>query len=208
MSLEFMEDLENVGEATEKLGGIRDFFEGLLKKDYIVGDPEADMESWHMQDGDVSCAVVCQEFVAEELLDREFTEAEFCAYAEEHGWYDPETGTAPNDVGNILESFGLDVERKQGVTLSELSDMLERGKKVICGVNNEVLVHPEWAEMPGVSANHAVQVIGIDSTNPDDIRIILNDPGVPDGRGISHSLNEFMSAWATGGNYTVSVEKE
>lgn len=112
------------------------------------------------------------------------------------------------DVGNILESFGLDVERQEGVTFAKLAQMLENGKKVICGVNNMVLANPELANINGISANHAVQVIGIDSTDPNDIRVILNDPGVPDGRGISHSLNTFMTAWSTSNNYAVSVEKE
>lgn len=200
--------LEHLGEQTEKLGGITDILENLLGKDYIAGDPEADMENWHMQDGDVSCAVVCQEFIADELLDRDFTEAEFCAYAEEQGWYDPESGTSEEDVGNILESLGLNVERQEGASFAELAQMLENGEKVICGVNNMVLVNPEMANLNGVSANHAVQVIGIDSTDPNDIRVILNDPGVPDGRGISHSLNTFMAAWSTSNNYVVSVEKE
>lgn len=200
--------LERLGEQTEKLGGIIEFIEKAMKKDYIAGDPEEDMENWHMQDGAMSCAVVCQEFIADELLNRDFTEEEFCAYAEEQGWFDSMNGTSPEDVGNILESLGLDVERREGVKISELAEMLENGEKIICGVNNMVLANPELADLNGISANHAVQVIGIDSTDPNDIRVILNDPGVPDGRGISHSLSTFMTAWSTGNNFTVSVGKE
>lgn len=199
--------LEHLGERTEKLGGVTDFLEKLLGNDHIAGDPEEDMENWHMQDGDASCAVVCQEFIADELLDRDYTEAEFCVYAEENGWYDRETGTPMEDVGNILESLGLDVERREGVSFTQLTQMLENGEKVICGVNNMVLANPEMANINGISANHAVQVIGIDTTDPSDIRVILNDPGVADGRGISHSLSTFMAAWNTSNNYTVSVEK-
>lgn len=208
MELESGVILEHLGEQKEKLGGIAEFFENLTKKEYIAGDPEADMENWHMQESDVSCAVVCQEFIADELLDRDFTEAEFCAYAQEQGWFDPETGTSMYDVGNILESMGLDVERQTGVTLAELAQMLENGEKVIVGVNNMILSDPEMAGMEGLSANHAVQVIGIDSTDPDNIKVILNDPGVADGRGISHDLSTFMNAWSTSQNFAVSVEKE
>lgn len=199
---------EHIGEEKETLGSIKDFFESLFQKEKIAGDPEKDMECWHMQAQDYSCAVVCQEFVAEQLLDREFTEAELSRLAYQNGWYDPTSGTPINDVGNILEALGLTVERQDNVSLSELSRMLERGEKVICGVNNMILANPALANLPGMSANHAVQVIGIDSTDPNNIQVILNDPGVPNGGGIRHSLDTFMAAWSTSGNFTVSAEKE
>ena len=128
--------------------------------------------------------------------------------ATERGWYDPATGTPVADVGNILEELGLEVERQNGVTLAELSEMLDNGEKVIVGVNNMVLANPAMANLPGMSANHAVQVIGIDATDPNNIQVILNDPGVENGQGIRHDLNTFLTAWNTSGNYTVSADKE
>ena len=104
--------------------------------------------------------------------------------------------------------MGLEVERQNGVTLAELAEMLDNGEKVIVGVNNMVLANPAMANLPGMSANHAVQVIGIDGTDPDNIQIILNDPGVENGQGIRHDLSTFMTAWSTSGNYTVSADKE
>ena len=166
------------------------------------------MENWHHQTEQNSCAVACQEFVAEQLLDREFSEQELIQMATERGWYDPATGTPVADVGNILEELGLEVERQNGVTLAELSEMLDNGEKVIVGVNNMVLVNPAMANLPGMSANHAVQVIGIDATDPNNIQVILNDPGVENGQGIRHDLNTFLTAWNTSGNYTVSADKE
>ena len=200
--------MENIGEMQQELGGLMESFKDFFEGDDISGDPEKDMENWHHQTEQNSCAVACQEFVAEQLLDREFSEQELIQLATERGWYDPATGTPVADVGNILEGLGLEVERQNGVTLAELAEMLDNGEKVIVGVNNMVLANPSMANLPGMSANHAVQVIGIDGTDPDNIQIILNDPGVENGQGIRHDLSTFMTAWSTSGNYTVSADKE
>ena len=200
--------MENLGEMQQELGGLAEDLKEFFSGSDISGDPEQDMENWHLQTEQNSCAVACQEFVAEQLLDREFSEQELIQLAIERGWYDPATGTPVADVGNILEELGLEVERQNGVTLAELSEMLDNGEKVIVGVNNMVLVNPAMANLPGMSANHAVQVIGIDATDPNNIQVILNDPGVENGQGIRHDLNTFLTAWNTSGNYTVSADKE
>ncbi len=208
------ESLEQIGEGVF-LEHIKGFFEKMKSSDEggegdetILGNPEKDMETWHMQDSDVSCAVCCQEFIAEQVTGQEFTEQEFCDLAERQGWFDPETGTAPEDVGKILEYMGFDVTHQEGVTVQELAQMLENGEKVIVGVNNMVLMNPKLANVPGMSVNHAVQVIGIDMTDPKNIQVILNDPGVPNGRGIRHRLDEFEAAWSKGNHFTISATKE
>lgn len=52
------------------------------------------------------------------------------------------------------------------------------------------------------TANHAVQVIGY---NPEDQSVILNDPGIPDGKGFEVALNDFTQAWADSHNFMVST---
>ena len=53
-----------------------------------------------------------------------------------------------------------------------------------------------------------IQVIGMDVADPNNIQVILNDPGIPNGRGIRHSLDEFEAAWNTGNRFTISATKE
>lgn len=209
-----LESLEQIGEGVflEHMKGflnkIEGSDEGREKSETILGNPEKDMEVWHMQDSDVSCAVCCQEFIAEQVTGKEFTEQEFCDLAERQGWFNPETGTAPEDVGKILEYMGFDVTRQEGVTVQELVQMLENGEKIIAGVNNMVLRNPELANVPGISANHAVQVIGMDVADPNNVQVILNDPGASDGRGIRYSLDRFEAAWNTGNRFTISADKK
>ena len=61
--------MENIGEMQQELGGLMESFKDFFEGDDISGDPEKDMENWHHQTEQNSCAVACQEFVAEQLLD-------------------------------------------------------------------------------------------------------------------------------------------
>lgn len=187
--------------------GLSDGREQGEATDLAAGTPETDMENWHKQNEMNSCAVCCQEFIAEQLLGQEFSEEEFARYAEKEGWYDPKTGMAKGDIGNLLEALGLDVERESDLTLADLFGKLEDGDKLICCVNNMVLSNPEYAEIPGILANHAVEVIGIDYSDPEKLSVVLNDSGTEDGKGRIISAETFVKAWETSGRFVVTARK-
>ncbi len=170
-----------------------------------IGEPAESAEHWHLQEQNYSCAVACQEFVAEELLGREFDESEMAQFAQQNGWFDAESGTAPEDVGLLLESAGLHVEREYQQSLQDIASVLESGGEVMVSVNNEVLSGSPLARLLGGTANHMVQVTGIHTDDPNNIRVVLNDPGVENGAGIEHSAAEFEAAWRTGNCYMVSA---
>jgi hypothetical protein len=171
----------------------------------VIGDPEESMESWHLQETDSSCAVAAQEFVLEDLLDREFTESELRDFASQNGWYS-ENGTPMEDVGNILEAFGLNVEKHQGGTVQDIQNCLENGGNVIVGVDaDEIWYGDNDTYGPGDDANHALEVIGIDYSNPDQPMVILNDSGNPNGCGSMVPLDLFMDAWEDSGNFMVEA---
>lgn len=175
-----------------------------LDMDGIIGNPSEALDSWHMQ-ADNTCAIVSQEFILENLLDREFDEGELRAIAEEHGWYD--NGTSMEDVGRLLEYYGIDVEQSTGNTLDDLRNSLLEEKQIIVGLDADEIWSGQNEEMfgPGMDANHAVQVIGIDESNPDDIRIILNDSGVSNGQGVMVPADLFMDAWEDSGCFMVEA---
>lgn len=172
----------------------------------IVGELE-DTDNWHPQAESMSCAVSVQEIIAEQLLEREFSEQAVIEYAEAEGWYDPETGTSMDDTGNILESMGLEVDREYNENVSDLVEALDNGDKIIVAVDNMTLADPRYAEIPGRSANHAVQVVAIDFSDTENPQVILNDTGVPDGQGIRHDLDIFVAAWNTSDNFAVYARK-
>lgn len=175
----------------------------------VVGDPMEATEHWHQQQRPDTCAVVAQEFILDEITGRDFSEEELCREAADHGWYSP-GGTPPESVGNLLELHGIDVERAYNATLSDLQSEVAVGHHVIVGVNAETIVAATHGEdlpltdlpvIPGQQANHAVQVIGINYTDPARPTVVLNDPGLPDGRGLEVPLADFECAWATSDHF-------
>jgi hypothetical protein len=181
-------------------------FPEIKESPEIIGEPKEDMKYWHLQSEDMSCAVACQEFVAEDLLNTNLSEEKMIDYAEQRGWY--ENGTNPEDVGKLLESMGLTVEHQNSCTLEDIEETLESGGKVMVSVNNQALKDPNLSEIAGLGANHMVEVIGIDRRDANNVKVILNDPGVKNGSGIEHSVSTFENAWETGGCYMVSAYKD
>jgi hypothetical protein len=187
---------------------------GIDPTDPIVGEPEEDMDNWHMQEHDDTCAVVSQEFILEQLTGEEFSEEELRQEAIDKDYYIPGGGTPFDDVGKLLEDHGIEVERTQGNTLEDLREKLEQGEKVIVGVDGDEIWYPnqsdeedlnERGNMPGQDANHALQVIGIDYSDPDNPVVILNDPGSPNGQGTRISADNFMDAWEDSDYYMVAT---
>jgi len=195
------------GITLERIGLHNEIAEPREMQDCIFGNPEADIENWHPQLESNSCAVACQEYIAEQLLDSDFSEEKMIDFAERKGWYRPETGTTIGDIGKLLESMGLEVERGMQYSVSDLAEELETDGKVIVGVNNMILENPEYADFPGITANHAVQVIGIDASDPENISVILNDPGGENGKGRIIPMKTFQRAWETSNNYAAIARK-
>ena len=62
-----------------------------------------------------------------------------------------------------------------------------------------------YGNYPIYGADHAVQVIGIDDSNPQDVRVIINDSGIENGCGRSVPYLEFMESWMPSGGFMVSA---
>ena len=172
-------------------------FEGYQLNDAI--------EQWHVQDGSSSCAVCSQQFIINEFLDLGVTEAELSELAERNGWFDPEGGTALSDVGKILEYFGIETEVNYEGTIDDLVETLDQGGRVIVGVDSSLFWEGSFYGYPAFGADHAIEVIGIDRSDPQDVRVIVNDSGSPDGCGRSVPFLEFTFAWAPSGGFMVSA---
>jgi hypothetical protein len=174
----------------------------------VTGEPESDMLHWHHQSEQNSCAVAAQEFVLDEMTGRDFTEAELIEEALSKGWYDPQKGTELLDVGNLLEAHGIGVERRVHCTLVDLHRQLAQNHNILVVLDSDELYsyspHEDNSDR-GEGANHAVQVIALDYTDPNESFVLLNDPGNPNGRGIRVSVDRFMDAWEDSNYFMVST---
>ena len=172
----------------------------------LIGDPE-DTENWHFQAEQTSCVIAIEEMIAEQLLGKDLPEGKLIEYSRKSGWYEPGRGTSLEDTGKILERLGLEVERGDNWTVSHLIEALAQGKKILCAVDGMMLLEPRLAEIPGRTANHAVQLVGIDFSNPENVQVILNDTFDPNGKGVRYDMDLFLAAWKTGGNFAVMADK-
>lgn len=172
----------------------------------IIGNPEAYMDNWHPQETDFSCAIAAQEFAIEELLDIDIDESELRKIAFENGWL-TENGTTIYDIGKLMEHMGLNVERSFNNTLEDLCACLERGCHPVVSVDADELWsgYNEELFFPGRDANHAIQVIGVDLSDPDDPMVIINDSGVANGCGAMVSAELFLDAWEDSSCYMVEA---
>lgn len=182
----------------------------------IVGAPWVDTQHWHVQAYPDTCAVVAQEFVLDELTGQNFGEDELRQEAIKLGLYLSGGGTPLESMGGLLEAHGFEVERSYDNQLEDIRQALGEGKKVLVAVDADEIWKPGqsrlsddwWGDLlaiPGQDANHAVQVIGIDDSDPKGPKVILNDPGTPDGRGLTVQADEFTNAWKDSGYYMVAT---
>jgi len=204
---DFYDEYEEDMDEYEGVPGYEPYENEDADDDDIIGTPEDDIDEWHLQETDCSCAIASQEFVLEQLTGEEYDEAELREIAEENGWYDPNGGTPVNDVGNLLEMEGLTVERSTGGSIEDIEECLNNGGKVIVSVDSDEIWYGENDDVygPGMDADHAVEVIGIDYSNPDEPMVILNDSGIPNGAGAAIPLDNFVEAWEDGGCFMVEA---
>ena len=172
--------------------------------DHIIGEPMEDTGKWHQQEMPYSCAVCCQEFAIESLLDIDLNESEFREIAKEHGYTD-DGGTPFLNAGDVAKEFGLQSELNFDFNLETLSERIANGEKIIVGIDNSMLYFPDNNSpflMP--QANHAVEITGFDTSDPNDIKVIINDPGYENGAGNVYSWDYFNSCSA---NMYITIHK-
>ena len=131
-------------------------------------------------------------------------------FAIQNGWYDPSDngGTPMWAIGQILESCNVDCRQQMNCTVYDLVSELAQGHRVIVGVDanelwavrngDSVEQANEWYKdfFEGETPNHALIVAGVEVNpdNPQDVKVILTDPGTGDLR-IEYDLEDFMEAW-------------
>lgn len=156
-----------------------------------------------------TCAIKAQQIILEQN-GITLTEEQLIQESIDNGWYTPGSGTSINDVGNLLELHGLEIERSQGSTIGGIASNLIKGNSVIIGVDSGELWHPGIEEelednILGPIPDHALIVSGI-SVNPltGYQEIMLTDPGTGE---VIHSYESdmFLDAWDDSNNFMVVI---
>lgn len=180
--------------------GMPNFDPAAANPDAVAGDPAQSMENWECQGATNRCTLYSQKFVIEELTGEEVDIEEFADIAESNGWFTEEGGATALNMNKMLDYHGIDNEMSFHGKIEDIEQCLNDGGKVIVSVDSGEIWEGETdnAFVPVDGADHAVQVIGIDRTDPENPMVILNDSGHPDGRGELVPLDVFEDAWADG----------
>lgn len=173
-----------------------------------------EVETWHHQQYEDTCAVVCQEMIIEDLTGLEYSEEELREVALEKGWYIEGSGTSLEHMAELIEYTGFEAELSDNNTIEELTEKLNNGEGIIVAVDsdeiwnqNENDIYNEFLDITTEHrVDHAVQVIGVDETDPDGPMVIINDPGHEDGMGMEIPMEVFEDAWEDGNNFMVSTD--
>lgn len=172
-----------------------------------VGDPVEDAHFWQYQEGSSSCAVVAQMGVYESITGVDLTEAEVCDIAEANGWFHPDRGTYPDDMGKILNHFDIPTDTYYNADLNDIAQALADGNKVIVSLDAREIWEPirdsDGNPLEQSDAGHAVWVTGIDQLPDGSVKLIINDSGTPDGQMKVVDAVDFVNAWDDFGNQIV-----
>ncbi len=190
-------------ETITRQGGDETHLESLDSLEQLR-DLEAAGDVWHRQEHNNTCVLVCSEFIINEFKETHVTEGELLEFAESQNWM-REGGTSLYRAEKLLEAYGVESRLTNGASYLELKSALSGRDRVIVGVNN-VSICTEWCDQyPAFSANHAIEVLDIDESDPKDVKVIINDPGVHDGRMKAVGLANFLDAWGTSGNQMLTA---
>lgn len=150
----------------------------------------------HQQYSD-TCAIKSQQLVLENY-GIYVSEDELCAESYSHGWYSPGCGTSMEDVGKLLELHGIGVTQYVNGNIFNVINELAQGHNVIMGVDSGELWHYGLYEriedrVLGPRADHALIVSGINTADPQNIKVIITDPGTGD-LCKEYTLSQFVDA--------------
>lgn len=127
--------------------------------------------------------------------------------AKARGWFSDETGTPVEHLGKLLELHGVPCDMMVEGNRYNLINELAQGKRVIVTVDSSELWRENtilaklWEgvkDVFGSGEDHAIVVSGIDTSDPNNIKVVLTDSGTGH-RTISYPLDQFEDAWADGG---------
>ena len=180
-----------------------DMLAPCAETDGIIGTPDIDARSADLQT-EGSCALVSAGGVIHAMTGRDISESELVRVATEKGWYND--GTPPEHFGKILDVYDVPYHVVKNASMEDIVAELCQGRKVLIAVDASELrygdggfedwLQERFADIFGVGGDHAVWVTGIDVSDPNDIKVIINDSSDPDGMygGKVYSLSDFVDA--------------
>ncbi len=186
----------------------------------MIGNPFDQADYWQLQIEPDNCAVAAETSILNQF-GIDLSQEDACYISASHGWYQPGEGTSPDEVGNLMDLYNIPNHRVMNATVQDLAAELRQGHGVIVGVRSDQLWDTgsagefwNWLckasglDTPEFSpADHAVVVTGINTSDPSNPMVILNDSGDPNGQAHSYPLDRFMDAWQNSDFYYTATDQ-
>lgn len=158
-----------------------------------------------------TCAIKSQQLILKDF-GINVSELDLVQVSAANGWYNG--GTAPEDIGNLLELANIPITKQTNANVFNLVNELAQGHKVIVGLDSDELWHNDSISdklknlyddfFSGEHGDHALIVAGIDTSDPNNIQVIVTDPGSGE-EGKPYPLDQFMDAWSDANCFMVST---
>jgi len=144
----------------------------------------------------MDCAIKAQQIVLRNY-GIEVSVEELTELAKKKGWFEEGKGSPFDFVGELLNTYGVDTVQMRNAGIYHIIYELSQGHKIIVGVDvpdNEIM------------ARHVMLVAGIDTTDPNNLKIVVKDPSNPE-RDVTCSADEFMERWKNTGCFMVATKQ-
>ncbi|MBQ3432598.1 MAG: hypothetical protein IJG23_07430 [Clostridia bacterium] len=208
---DFFDELFEIQESSEELepgvvyehfGAQNETVQEMAEQAAVYGEYSVDAAVWEKTDNPFLDGLYCEQYVAALLCDDVYLTEEVYP----SGWhgYHAEYGCSLENVGKSLEAVGLKVEKESHCSIKDVCEAIDCGEKVICSVSSIALSFPELADLPGLTADSFVEVIGVDFTDIEHGKVIVNSP-VQDQAAYALDVTVFSDAWKQGECYCLVV---
>lgn len=152
------------------------------------------------------CAIKSEQLILSQI-GIDISTQELIKLSAEKGWYTAGRGTMIEYVGNILEYYGMHVERRKGGTIRDIYRNLRKGIHVMLCVDAGELTGDIGAEyyedvFSGEIADHAVVVANI-STNGE---VVIHDTATTELKD-NYPAWQLLDAWADSEYYMITAKK-
>lgn len=165
------------------------------------GSTEADIQQNYVD----TCAVKSQQIIMQ-TFGVDIPEDVLAIESAIKGYYMPGYGSDPNQVGQLLTDHGIPTHSQSNASVYDIVNELAQGHKVIVGVDADELWRPSiFNDLFGEEANHAIVVTGIDTSDPENVMVIVTDPGSGD-VAKEYPIEQFIDAWHDSNCFFVATD--
>lgn len=144
----------------------------------------------------MDCAIKAQQMVLRNYGIEVSTE-ELTAIAVKRGWFEEGKGSAFDFVGELLNHYGVEAVQMRNAGVYHIMHELSQGHKIIVGVD---------ADTDEALAQHVMLVAGIDTTDPNNLKVEVKDPSHPE-QDTVYTANAFLERWRHTGCFMVATKQ-